>query len=356
VNILLIRLRLIGDVVFTTPAIAALRQQYPDATISYLVEQGAAPVVRHNPHVDDVIVAERPKGWRRVAYDVALARRLRRKRFDVVIDFHGGPRSAFLARASGASRRIGYNLPGRHWAYTDRVPWTRALVPPRHSVENQADLLRPLGVAPLRPGVPAVEMPLDTQAAAEVTRRLRQSGVADDAPVAVIHASASSPFRRWPAARFAQVAAAMLRDSRDLRVVFTTGPSEQTLQAELTRMTREIAGVDAGRVVDCGDFDLPQLRALIERAAVYIGGDSGPLHIAATTKTPIVALFGPTVPERSLPWRDPALRTIAVDAGQLPCRPCDQRHCAPGDFRCLNQVTVEHVAAAAAAVLRPPPA
>lgn len=354
-KILLIRLRRIGDVVFTTPVIAALRRHYPDATIAYLVERAAAPIVRHNPHLDQVIVADRPRGFARVAYDLALARRLRRERFDLVIDFHGGPRSAWLTRATGAPRRIGYNLPGRSWLYTDRVPWTRALVPPRHSVDNQSDLLRPLGIDRPSAGNPAVEMAPEPEAVATVTQRLRSAGVSEDDALAIIHVSASSPFRRWPAERFAELAAHLLRAPHRLQIVFTSGPSELTLQEQVTTMTRAVAGDDANRVVRCGDFDLPELRALIERASVYIGGDSGPLHIAATTRTPIVALFGPTVPERSMPWRDPRIPTLAVDAGPLPCRPCDQRRCIPGDFRCLTSVRVDQVAEAALQLLGAPP-
>jgi ADP-heptose:LPS heptosyltransferase len=100
-------------------------------------------------------------------------------------------------------------------------------------------------------------------------------------------------------------------------------------------------------VPDIGEFGLAELRALAGRAAVYIGGDSGPLHIAATTTTPIVALFGPTLAERSMPWRHPRWFAEAVDAGPLECRPCRQRVCAPGDFRCLTRIPAEQVAAAA---------
>jgi ADP-heptose:LPS heptosyltransferase len=96
-----------------------------------------------------------------------------------------------------------------------------------------------------------------------------------------------------------------------------------------------------------GEFGLAELRALASRAAVYIGGDSGPLHIAATTRTPIVALFGPTLAERSMPWRDRRWFAEAIDAGTLPCRPCHQRHCVPGDFRCLTGIAPERVVAAA---------
>ncbi len=144
VNILLIRLRLIGDVVFTTPSVRALRRRYPAARLSYLVEPEAAPVVRANPHLDDVLVAPRPDGGSRLLADLMLARRLRAARFDVVIDFHGGPRSSWLALAASAPIRIGYDVAGRGWMYTVRVPRPRELRP-RHSVVNQWDLLLPLG-------------------------------------------------------------------------------------------------------------------------------------------------------------------------------------------------------------------
>jgi ADP-heptose:LPS heptosyltransferase len=100
------------------------------------------------------------------------------------------------------------------------------------------------------------------------------------------------------------------------------------------------------------DWDLGELRALIARATVYIGGDSGPMHLASTTETPIVALLGPTLPERSRPWRDRRLRVEIVDAGPLPCRPCDQRRCIPGDFRCLTRIGPEQVATAVERALR----
>src|SRR5262249_21165186 len=145
-QILLVRLRLIGDVVLTTPAIRALRDAYPRARLSYLVEPVAAPIVRNNPHLDDVIVAAGPHAPGRLRDDLRLSRELRRRRFDLAIDFHGGPRSSWLTWASGARQRIGYEVKGRAWMYTTRVARTRELVP-RHSVQNQWDLLEPLGIA-----------------------------------------------------------------------------------------------------------------------------------------------------------------------------------------------------------------
>jgi ADP-heptose:LPS heptosyltransferase len=96
------------------------------------------------------------------------------------------------------------------------------------------------------------------------------------------------------------------------------------------------------------DLDLDELRSLVSRAILFIGGDSGPAHIAATTRTPIVVIYGPTTPVVWGPWRDPSLVTETVDVGSLPCRPCDQRVCEPGDFRCLRGLSPEAVAASAA--------
>src|SRR4051812_37834767 len=137
-RILLVRLRQIGDVVFTTPAVRALRERFPDAHIAYLVEPAAAPIVALNPNLDKVIVAPRLRGLRGFVADLALGRRLRRTAYDVAIDFHGGPRASLLTWLTRARERIGYTIPGRSWMYTRRVHRTRELRP-RHSVENQWD-------------------------------------------------------------------------------------------------------------------------------------------------------------------------------------------------------------------------
>ena len=97
-------------------------------------------------------------------------------------------------------------------------------------------------------------------------------------------------------------------------------------------------------LLQAGEFNLAELRALIGRASLYIGGDSGPLHVAGTTKVPVVGLYGPTLPVRSQPWRSSSFISEAADVGELPCRPCNQRRCVPGDFRCLTGISAEMVA------------
>jgi len=263
------------------------------------------------------------------------------------VDFHGGPRASLLAWLSGAPRRLGYEVIGRSWMYTQRVARPRALRP-RHSVVNQWDLLAALGIPEPDPAAFPVEMAVDRAAANAVEERLAKAGVAAGDRLIVIHVSAGNPFRRWPIDAFAALAAALTAGDRRRRVIVTSGPSETEAAGHVISQARaQLPDADRERVMSCGEWSLAELRALVDRAALYIGGDSGPMHVAATSAVPIVGLYGPTLPARSAPWRAPHLIAEAVEVPDLPCRPCDQRVCVPGDFRCLTWVTAQQVIAAA---------
>ena len=346
-NILLVRLRLIGDVVFTTPIVRALRRHYPGARLSYLVESPAAPVLRHSPHLTDLIVIPRRRGLQRVLDDLSVARDLRRRRFDLAIDLHGGPRAAWLTWASGARRRVGYAMPGRTWLYTDTIKRAPDLSD-RHSVENQWDLLSALGIGAPNPVDDAVEMEGDPVAAARVNERLGALGISSAHALIVLHVSAGNPFRRWPEGSFTSLVAGLAAASPARRIVLSSGPSDRRAAERIARTARQSLGEAADRVVEFGEFDLAELRALVARSRLFVGGDTGPLHIAATTNTPIVGIYGPTEPARSAPWRDPRWPTASVEITGLPCRPCDQRVCEPGDFRCLTTLKPDDVLSAAA--------
>jgi ADP-heptose:LPS heptosyltransferase len=232
--------------------------------------------------------------------------------------------------------------------YTVRVPRPRH-IRPRHAVLNQWDLLNAIGLpAPDARRTP-VEMTTDPASSATVASRLAGAGVRADDRVIVIHVSAGNPFRRWPLDRFVTLVAELARADARRRVLVTSGPSEREAASTVIEQARALlsAGDDAGRVLACGEFSLAEFRALVDRAALYIGGDSGPLHIASTSAVPIVGLYGPTLPVRSAPWRAPEWISEAVEVENLPCRPCDQRRCEPGDFRCLTWLGAEQVAAAA---------
>jgi ADP-heptose:LPS heptosyltransferase len=349
VKILLIRLRLIGDVVFTTPVLRALKRTFPSAHLTYLVEREAAGVVRGNPHLDRVIAVARTRGLRRLFDDVALARQLRAERFDMVIDLHGGPRSSWLTRATGAAQRIGYDVSGRGWLYTRTIHRPRELRP-RHSVENQWDLLEAIDGwrgGPADRAADSVEMVEDPGAATRVTARLASLGVGRETELILVHVSAGNPFRRWPEAAFIRLVAALASAGPHRRLVLSSGPSDRAAAIRIADAARRELGAAADRILDFGEFDLAELRALVVRSRLFVGGDTGPLHIAATTRTPIVGIFGPTLSARSAPWRDPIIPTASMEIAGLPCRPCEQRVCEPGDFRCLTTLKPEDVISAA---------
>ena len=361
-KILLVRLRLIGDVVFTTPAVTAIRDAFPEAEITYLVEPAAAAIVQGHPGIDVVKVVPHLRGWRRIVADVALASELRRTRFDLVVDFHGGPRASFLTWASGAARRVGYAVQGRSWMYTEVVP-RPADLRPRHSVENQWDLLahlgRPLPAAPDRRRH-RVRMDESPGLADAVAHRLAAAGIGPGHRVVVVHVSAGNPFRRWPADHFVELAVQVAARDPNRRIILTSGPSEAEAARAIVERARQrftaasgdgnrAGSVDAIRTGD--EYTLAELRSLVARAAVYVGGDSGPLHLAATSDVPIVGLYGPTLPVRSAPWRPLDIPTAAVERLDLACRPCDQRRCVTDDFRCLTGIGPEQVVAAVEQVL-----
>ena len=348
----MVRLRLIGDVVLTTPAIRALRDTYPKARLSYLVEPLSAPVVQRNPHLDEVIVAAAPDAPRRLRDDLRLGFDLRRRRFDLAIDFHGGPRSSWFTWASRAPQRIGYDVAGRAWMYTTRVPRPRALRA-RHSVLNQWDLLEPLGIPQPSSRTHPTEFVPDPDAAGAVESWLRASGLGEDHRLVIVHVGARIAFRRWPPERFAETIDAIARADARTRFAVIAGPGEDTAERVVAATRSRLPASMRPAVLDPRTWTLDEIHALSARAAVYIGCDTGPAHIAGTTAVPIVALYGPTLPETWAPWRPAGPLTIPLAVEGLPCRPCDQRVCEPGDFRCLNWIRPEQVLEAAIKCLHP---
>jgi ADP-heptose:LPS heptosyltransferase len=194
-------------------------------------------------------------------------------------------------------------------------------------------------------------MPVDARADRGLAQRLAAWQVPPGAPLIVLHVSAGNPFRRWPETHFSDLAAALVRGGANRFVLLTGGPSDRDATRRVAEQARSRAADAAARIIDAEGLSLPELRALFDRAALFVGGDSGPLHMASAAAVPIVGLYGPTLPERSAPWRPAALATASVDAGTLPCRPCEQRVCVPGDFRCLTGIPAARVHEAAERLL-----
>ncbi|HYT76993.1 MAG TPA: glycosyltransferase family 9 protein, partial [Vicinamibacterales bacterium] len=198
-----------------------------------------------------------------------------------------------------------------------------------------------------RPDSDPVEMPLDPKADERMAARLVRAGVGDRDELIVVHVSAGNRFRRWPESSFVTLITELAGQDSRRRVAVSSGPSDREAASRIAALARTALGDGGARVIDLDEFDLQELRALIGRSRLFIGGDTGPLHIAATTRTAIVGIFGPTLSAQSAPWRHASLPAEAIELTELACRPCDQRTCLPGDFRCLIRLAPHAVIEAA---------
>ena len=350
-RILVIRLDLLGDVLYSLAAPAALRHRYPDAEIDMVVLPYTAPFVKASGFDGQILTLDSnrirtvsglmdPRTWRDY---IRLWRRMRARRYDVAVSL-AGTTASLVAVLSGARRRIGYADEAYPFVLTDAVAGGRFDRRVKE-VDYVMRLLEPLDItAPA--SLPAF-LPSD-RAAGTVTTKLAAAGVTSDAPLLVIHAGAvNGGAKRWPAEKWA----ALARDVREragANVVLTGGAADREIASEVVERSGGAA------ISLAGQTSLDELAELLRRADVVAGGDSGPLHLAAALNRPVVGIFGPT---------DPAVHGPALPAApvriyrkDLPCSPCYSlaatAECPLGDPICMRLVPAREVAAGTIALLR----
>lgn len=325
-RILLIRLRRIGDVVMTTPAITALKKSLPHASLTYIVEEPYRRLVEGNPRLDRVISLPPDQAF--IDF-LRFIRRLRREKYDALIDFHGGPRASRIAFLARARVKVGYKLKYKNFIYDIRLPRSRK-DGYFHSVENHLNLVKALGIAVSEP--PPLELP---PARPEEKERIDAYWVENDLEgkkTVVLHIGAGNAFRDWGADNLAALSD-LLTGRSEVRVILVGSAGDKAREKEILGTIRRPV------LLLVADLNLIELRELLGRAALFVGPDSGPMHIAATTRIPIVAMFGPTVPANFAPW---GAKSTLIEK-DLDCRPCKQRRCLTEDFRCLRTITPEEV-------------
>ncbi len=335
-NILIVKLSAIGDVIHALPVAHALKQCYPNAKISWVVEKAAAGILSGNPDVDEILLFDKPK-FKSLSGLLkngrAFSRELRKRHFDLTLDLQGLFKSTAIACLSGAPRRYVYqNAREGSSLLAHRVvgPHARG-----HVVEQYLDVVRQLDCL-IDEAVFSIAFTEQEKQAAE--KIAIWQGLNTIQPFIVLSPGANWPNKRWPAPRFAALADRL--GDMDIPVVLTGGPDDAVLADEIKRATL-IPPVDL-----TGKTSLKELAWIIKQAKVFVGGDTGPMHLAAALGTPVVALYGPTDTIRNGPYGK-GHRTVIAGHD---CAGCWKRSCRKG-LDCLEAISADAVFAAVKEIL-----
>ena len=320
----------IGDVVMISPAMRALRNRFPRAEITLLAKTWVLDALRGSPYYDRLLEYDRPGAHAGPSGRWRLIRSLRRERFDLAVLFQKAFEAAFLARAAGIPFRIGFRTDSRGWLLTH--PLEEPVE--GHHVEDFLRIVEALGCQTTDR---RLSFHLDQRSRDAAARFLRDTGSPSADLRVAVHPGASKPQRSWHPERFADVASRLAREHGARLFLLGSEADRPTLK----RMA-DIIGPAA--ILPPAGQTLREMAALLERCHLLICNDSGPMHVAAALRIPVVAIFGPGHPERTAPYTDARLyRVLTAD---YPCSPCRQKfflECLPapsGKPYCLEDVPV----------------
>lgn len=314
----------VGDLLFSLPALCNLRQRFPNAHIASVVRPSFRELLELSDVIDEII--ERPRGSFRS--DLRVASVLRQEKFDLAVVFSTSMGMSRLALLSGCRRRIGFDKKPTGFLHTKRVPWA---APP--STKNNLRLVEAIGCPVVKRDYVGLIKPREADEA-EAARLLTSAGV-DDGPFVVLGPGTSTgrEIKRWSNEGFAEVADRLAGEFKIKSVLVGLAGGN-----EVSRMSRNAIDLT-------GDTSLPVLAAILKRARLFIGVDSGIMHLAAAMGARVVGLFGPSGPCITGPQGD----GHAVVTSGIDCAPCLKSNCR--DPVCMRMITVEEVARSAAALL-----
>lgn len=333
-SILVVKLSAIGDVIHALPVSYAIKETYPDARLVWVVEPVARPLLEGNPYIDEIITFEK-KRFKSLGGFLQEFGPLRKKiraaagkpeGYDYALDLQGLFKSAALVWASGAKKCFGSEYMRE---MSDKI--STPVVGPHangHIVERYLDVARAIGCRVDEVKFPVAISEKEEWAAGEL---LRRAGVKDGTPYAVLAVGANWPNKRWPTKKYAELSDRLF-EAGVIPVFVGGGAADEGLMAEISGYA-ELPPVSL-----VNQTSLKELSAVIRGASAALGGDTGPIHLAAAVKTPAVMVMGPTAPDRSSPY---GMDADCLLAGH-PCANCRKRAC-PKGIDCLDAISVDMV-------------
>jgi heptosyltransferase-2 len=330
----------VGDAVMAIPALAAIRARWPDAEIVALARPWVADLYRGQGYVDRLMVFDnrgRHKGfWGRER----LASELRREKFDAALLLQNAFEAAWLAWRAGIRERIGYARDARSWLLTRAVHVPAKGEIPSHETYYYLELLRRAGWLAQMPTIERIVLQVPAEARQRAEERLVEAGArAGGCRIALAPGAAYGSAKCWDPQRYAALADRLIA-AFDAEVLLFGAPQEN-------EMAGRIAQAMEGRALNLtGTTSIGELPALLATCRLFIGNDSGAMHVAGAVGVPVVGIFGPTDPAGT----SPVTASFTLVQEPVACSPCFLRHC-PIDHRCMTRIAVDRVFAAAAAWL-----
>ncbi len=325
-KILIVNVNWLGDVLFSTPFIQNLRNNYPDSYIACLLVPRTLEILQGNPAVNEIIIFDEKGKHKGLTGKLKLIKQLRLKKFDTVFLLHRSFTRTLIAFLSGIPERVGYYTKKRSFLLT------RAIEPPeeeKHRVEYFLDILRKIGLKVDKLNYQFFISPADKAYANEL---LKKEGIKAGEDLIIINPGGNWLLKRWPKENFARLANA-LANRFQAKIIITGANTDIKLAQEISSLMKNKP------IILCGKTNLKQLGAVLERAKLVISNDSGPMHLAAGLKIPLIALFGPTSPLITGPYTEVNCIILQKDIGCL--IPCYNLSCP--DNRCLKAVEIEEV-------------
>jgi len=331
-KILVTRLRFIGDVVLTTPFIRAARENFPHSYIAYLADKNAITLLENNPYLDELIPFDFNWGLFEQAKFIL---NLRAKKFDLVIDLFGNPRSAILSFLSGAETRIGGAFNWRKFLYTHPIPRTNER---KNAIRFHLDYLKPLGIE-INDSIENLktEIFLTQNEKGWALNYLKSKGIDVSKKIVGIHPGATWPAKMWLKENFAKLADE-ITSKTDASVVITHSEKETNLATEVYNLTLK------KRIYLLDTLTLRELASVLSVLDLYISNDCAPMHIAVAVGTKTIGIFGPGEEDIWFPYPESlGHKALRID---VECHPCHLDFCnREGEeyMKCMKLLTVDIV-------------
>jgi heptosyltransferase-3 len=327
-RILLIQLRRIGDVLMCTPALRALKTRLPQSHIVFLTERESADLLRFNPYLSELLVWDK-KRYGNPFYSILRFWQVRKRRFDVVIDFLGNPRTAYLSFFSGAERKIGYDLPGRRIFYNTIIQCEAA---PRYAALQKMRALLPLGA---EDSDPRLDFFIPPEAELFADKFFRENQLDRNKLIVSLSPTSRRNFNRWSLERYAQLSDWLISKFY-AQIILVWGPQEKAVVEEVRARMKEKS------LISEETKSLFELGAILKKCDLHIGNDNGTKHIAVAMRKPTITIYGPHDP---VSWTYPDSTRHRYLKAEVDCPDCERTKHKCTQLDCLVKITVEDVQA-----------